>query len=227
VVGGTRDADAETEVDFPFRRQIQIDGGENLVLLERCGQEVSGWPDRAIIFDAASNFFREVVAEFEVWRENETLAHRLAVEGSVESGVETEVPAVDLLIDDGTHFPGPGIGGELAALVADFIGEAEADGPFPFFGDSDAGTDVVADPLNALATTFGSENVKANFEPVGEAVSDLDGFMLGVVGGIDAVDDGLAAIDSEIAVELDHGVVGLDQVVAVNLNFVVVLGAGG
>ena len=227
MIGGARDADAEAEVDFPLRGQIQVDCRKNLVLLKRAGQEVRGWPYGAVVFEAARDFLRKVVAEFEVWGENETLAHRLTVQRFVEGGIETQIPTVDLLIDDGAHFPCPGVGGKRAALISDFVGEAEADGPFPFFGDGDAGTDMVADPLNALAAAFGSEDVEAYFEPVGEAVGDFDGFVLGVVGGIEAVDDGFGAVDGEIAVELDHGVVRFDKIVAVDLNFIVVLSAGG
>jgi hypothetical protein len=51
---------------------------------------------------------------------------------------------------------------------------------------------MVADPLDALAVALGSENVEADFEPVGETVSDLDGLM---VGGIEAVDAGLGAVE--------------------------------
>ena len=146
---------------------------------------------------------------------------------SVERGIEIEIPAAELLIDDGAHLPSPGVGREWAALVADLIGEAQADRPIPFFGDGDAGANVVADPLNALAAALGSEDVEADFEPVGETVGDLDGFVLGMFGGIEAVDDGFGAVDGEIAVEFDHGVVRVDEFVVVNLNFVVVLGAGG
>ena len=197
------------------------------MLLEAGGQEVRGWPYGAIVFQASGDFFGEVVAEFEVRGENETLAHGLAVQGFVEGGIETEIPATELLIDDGTHLPGPRVGGELAALVADFIGKAEADGPVPFFRDGDAGTNVVAHPLDALAAALGSEDIEADFEPVGETVGDFDGFVLGVVSGIKAVDDGFAAVDGEIAVQLHHGVVRLHEIVAVDLNFVVVLRAGG
>jgi len=41
---------------------------------------------------------------------------------------------------------------------------------------------VVADPLHALAAALGSKNIKTRFEPIGDAVSDLDGFVLGVIG---------------------------------------------
>ena len=197
------------------------------MLLKSRWQEICGRSYRTVVFEATGDLFREVVAEFEVRGKNEALAHRLAVQRFVESGIETEIPAAELLIDDGTHLPGPGVGGELAALVADFVGEAEANGPFPFFGDGEARTNMVTDPLNALAAALGSEDVEPDFEPVGETVGDLDGFVLGVVGGIEAVDDGFAAVDGEIAVEFDHGVVRLDEVVAVNLDFVIVLRADG
>jgi len=143
----------------------------------------------------------------------------------IEHGIEIEKPATDLLVYDRTHFPGPGVCGERPALVTDFVGEAEAHGPFPFFGDGDARTDVVTDPLNALAAACGSENVEADFEPVGEAVGDLDGFVFGVVGGVEAILNGLGAVDGEIAVEFEHGVVWVDEVGFVDLDFVVVLGA--
>src|SRR6266849_9862767 len=109
------------------------------------------------------------------------------MEGLVESRVERPIPAADLLIDDGPHFPGPSVGGEFRALVADFVREAKADGPMPFLRNMHAGTDVVADPLHALAAALGGKNIEARLEPVGEAVRDLDGFMLGVVGGEHAV----------------------------------------
>ena len=51
--------------------------------------------------------------------------------------------------------------------------------------------------------------------------------VFGVVGRIQAVDDGLAAVDGEIAVQLDHGVVRLHEIVAVNLDFVVICARAG
>ena len=227
MVGGACDADTEAEVDFPLGRHIQIDGGKNLVLLEAGGQKVRGGAYGAVVFKAAGDFFREDIADFCVGRKNEALADRFAMEGTIESGIEIEIPVAKLLVDDGAHLPCPGIGGKLAALIADFVGEAEADGPLPFFRDGHAGTDMVTDPLNALAAALRGEDIEADLKPIGEAMSDFDGFVLGVVGGIEAIGDSLGAADSEIAVELDHGVVGLDEVVAIDLDFVVFLGACG
>jgi hypothetical protein len=113
----------------------------------------------------------------------------------------------------------------LAGLVADFIGKTEANRPFPLLGDGDTGTNMVADPVYALATALVGEDVEADFELVGETVGDLDGFVLGVVDWIKPVGHGLSAINGEITVELNHGVAGINQIGAVDLNFVIVLRA--
>ena len=33
MIGGTCQSNSQAEIDFPFGREIQIDGGKNLVLL--------------------------------------------------------------------------------------------------------------------------------------------------------------------------------------------------
>ena len=66
MIGGARDADAEAEVDFPLGRKIQVDSGENLVLLLKRGEEVRGWADGTVILDPARNLFVEVVADFHI-----------------------------------------------------------------------------------------------------------------------------------------------------------------
>src|SRR5258708_35595423 len=125
-------------------------------------------------------------------------------EGIVERGVEREMPAVDLLVDDGTHLPGPGIRGKFAPLVSDFVRKAEADGPFPFWRNADARADVVADPLKSIAIALVGKDVEAGFKPIREAVSNLDGFVHRVIRGQDAVLNSLAAINGEVAVKLDY-----------------------
>src|SRR5713101_3901068 len=96
-------------------------------------------------------------------------------------------PSADLLVDDGPHLPGPRIGGKFAPLVSDFIRKAQSDRPFPFLGYSEARADVVADPLKSTAIAFIGKNVEAGFEPVREAVGNLDGFVFRVIRGQDAV----------------------------------------
>src|SRR5258708_38966611 len=129
---------------------------------------------------------------------------RVTVERLVERGVEREIPAVDLLVDDGTHLPGPGIRGKFAPLVSDFVRKAEADGPFPFWRNADARADVVADPLKSIAIALVGKDVEAGFKPIRKAVSNLDGFVHRMIRGQDAVLNSLAAINGEVAVEQDY-----------------------
>jgi|HubBroStandDraft_4_1064222.scaffolds.fasta_scaffold04094_5 hypothetical protein len=150
----------------------------------------------------------------------------LAVERSVERGIKRPIPASDLLIHDGTNFPGPRVHRILPTLVADFIREAHAHGPVPFLRYGNSRPDMISHPLPALTFSYGSEDVKATFKPVIEAVSDLHRFMLGVIGWVNTINDCFRTVDREIAVELNHRVSGIDQIRSVHLDFVVVLSTG-
>ena len=82
---------------------------------------------------------------------------------------------------------------------------------------------MVADPIPSQAILCGSENVKAGFEPIRKTVSDFDRFVQLMICGIHAVDRGLETLKSEIAVQFDHGVAGIDKVRTIYLDFVIVL----
>ena len=84
---------------------------------------------------------------------------------------------------------------------------------------------MVADPLDALAAALAGEDVEADLRPVVDALRDLDGLVLGVIGGLHAVDDVALAVGGEVGVELDHGGAGSDRVGAIDLDLVVALGA--
>src|SRR5260370_40906805 len=99
--------------------------------------------ERAVILDASRDFLGEIVAELEVGRENETLIHTWPMEGSVKRGIERKIPRAELLIDNRPDFPRPGVCGVSAALPADFVREADADGPVPLGGNAHAGTDEI------------------------------------------------------------------------------------
>ena len=58
-------------------------------------------------------------------------------------------------------------------------------------------------------------------------MGDFDGLVLGMIGREHAILHRLGTVDGEIAVQLHHGFAGLDRVVAIDLDFVVVLGPGG
>ena len=66
MVRGPGDTHAHTEIDFPLGREIEVDGGKELVLLEGDRIKVGGGPDRAVILKAAGDFLGEIVAEFEI-----------------------------------------------------------------------------------------------------------------------------------------------------------------
>src|SRR5260370_33754600 len=132
------------------------------------------------------------------------------VQGPVKSRVEVQIPTANLLIDDRAHLPGPGIRGKFAALIADLIRETEPNGPMPFFRNAHARANVVAHPLDPISIALGGNDVKDGFNPIREAMGNLNGFVLGVVGGKNSILSGLAAVNREIAMQLDHGAVRRD-----------------
>lgn len=223
MIGGMRDADAEAEIDFPLRREIEVDDRKELVLLLACGKKIGGRTNRPVVFESTGDFSRKVVAELEIRRECDSLIDTFTVEGPVKGGIEREIPAAGLLVDNGANFPGPGVGRKSAPLITNLVGEAEANGPLPFLGYVHARPNVVAHPIPALAVLRGSENVEPGLEPIIKAVRNLDSLMELVIGGEKAVFRGLRTLKREVAVELDHGMVRLHLIVAVDLNFVVVL----
>ena len=165
--------------------------------------------------------------------EGDAVADAGTVPGTVNGGVEGEVETAGLLVDDRPDFPGPGVGLEACALVADLVRDAEAYGEVPALGGADARADVVADPLDALAVALGGEDVEADLGPGGDALSELDGFVLSVVGGEGAIGleagagEGLEAIDGEVAVELDHEHFGRDGFRTIDLDLVIILRVRG
>jgi hypothetical protein len=70
VIGRACQTHAKAEIDLPLRRDIQINRGENLVLLLRDRIESGDLADRPAIFEARGDLGSEVVAELEVWRKD-------------------------------------------------------------------------------------------------------------------------------------------------------------
>src|SRR6266702_3145161 len=73
VVGGGSGADAEAEIELPFGRDVEIDRSKKLLLLLPCGIELGGGTKGTVILQSACDLFREVVAEFEIGRETDSL----------------------------------------------------------------------------------------------------------------------------------------------------------
>src|SRR5208282_2141953 len=105
----------------------------------------------------------------------------------VKRWVKREIPASYLFIHNRPEFVGPGIGRELAALVAYFLRYAHAHRPVPSFWGTHPRPDVGADEIPAIAVLQRREKVKACLKPVREAVRDLQGFVPLVVRWVHAI----------------------------------------
>ena len=191
------------------------------------GVEAGDRPQAAVVLEAEADLLDNVVADLEVGRELESLAHALAVQRAIEGGIERQIPAPQLLVHDGTDLPGPGVHRELPALVADLVRQAHPDRPVPALRYAHARANVVTDPLPSVAGAGRGENVPADFEPVVEAVRDLQGLVECVLRGQQTVFDGLAPFGGEVAVQFNHGSGPGHSLRAVYLDLVVVLGGYG
>src|SRR5258708_10979511 len=96
----------------------------------------------------------------------------------------------------------------------------------PRRGNPEPRPNMIANPLPATMGLNCGEDVEAGLKPVVDSLRNFNRFVLGVVGGLEAVNYSLAAIYREVRVELDHSGARSYCVVAVDLNFVVVLGGG-
>lgn len=162
VVGGGGGAEAYAEVDLPFWREVEVSDDEDLLLLVVERVKAAEAAVVGVVLEAGVDLLGEVVTDLCSGCEGDALIDVGAVPGTFEGWVEGEVPATEGLVDDGTEFPGPGIGGVDGALVSDLGGEADADGPVPGGRDANAGADVIADPLDAVSGLDAGEDVEAD-----------------------------------------------------------------
>ena len=84
---------------------------------------------------------------------------------------------------------------------------------------------MIAYPLGAQPALLAGENVEAHLRPFVETLGDLDGFVFGAIGGSHAAEGLALAVGGEVRVQLDHGAARSLRFRAVNLNFIVALGA--
>src|SRR6202453_5500257 len=195
VIGRGGGADADTEVDLPERRDIEVGDDKELLLLVVHGGDGAYRVIIGVILEPTADYRGEIVADLGAGREAPALIDVGAVQRAFQCRVDREVPAADRLVDDGPHFPGPGVRREGGALEADLGGQADAHRPIPGVGHPNARSDVIADPLNALAVLLGREDIEADFGPVREAFGELDSLVLLMVGWQYAVDDVLLAVN--------------------------------
>src|SRR4051794_4252562 len=96
----------------------------------------------------------------------------------------------------------------------------------PAFRDPESRANVIANPLPSAIWLNAGENVETGLEPIRDSLRDLHSLMISVVGGQHAVNHGLAAVNRQVGMQLNHGAMRRHHVGAVNLDFVVVLGEG-
>ncbi len=89
--------DAYPKVELPLRRDIEIDGRKDLMLLFALWTKTAQRPERSVIFKAAIDLFRDRIGDFEVGSElKATLSAR-----SVESALDRIWSAPAERSDDG------------------------------------------------------------------------------------------------------------------------------
>src|SRR3974390_2557661 len=131
VIGAGGYAHANSEIDLPFRRHVQIERRHELLRLQRERIEVTDRTPATVILQTKRNDLGEVPRDFGVGREAPLLIGGQPDNAAVEGGVDRPVKPALLLVDDGTNFDVPRGGGVLRALVAELYREASADWPVP------------------------------------------------------------------------------------------------
>src|SRR2546430_11698100 len=104
MVGAAGHPHAHAKVELPFRREVQVDGRKDLLLLVLQRVEACDRTERAVVLESGGNLGTEVVAEFEVGRELKSLLDAGSVERAVHRGVERPVPPPRLLAYYGPDF---------------------------------------------------------------------------------------------------------------------------
>src|SRR5581483_11688852 len=187
VVGAAGGADADTEVELPLRAEVEVDGGHDLVLLLAQRVEVADGSQPAVVLQAKRRALRHVEAELRVRRELKAPLLGRSAERFLQGGIERQVPAIDLLVDDRPDLPRPGVGAEVGADVAELGRKTQADGPVPLLRHRDARADVGADEVPSALGLDRAEQIEAGLKPVVEAARDLQRLVEGMMGGENAI----------------------------------------
>src|SRR5271154_1703013 len=100
------DSNAGAKVEFPVRTEIDVDGRKKRLLLVAQWIETGDGAKRPIILETEGDLLGDVVAHLHVWREGHPFAYFEAVEGTIHGGIESQVPAAQLFVDDRPDLPG-------------------------------------------------------------------------------------------------------------------------
>ncbi len=193
------------------------------MLLFAFGIEARERAQRAIIFKSDIDLLCYRVSDFEVRGELETFLFSWSCKRALQRGIERKIPTAEILIDDRTNLPTPRIFGKLSAHEADLLRKTNPYRPMPLWRNSKARPNVRADIIPSAAVACAGEDIEAGFEPIVEAVGDLDRLVPGVMRWQRAVDGFLRAFRSEVVVQFDHCDAAWDCLRAIDLDLVIVL----
>src|SRR5260370_36540706 len=135
-----------------------------------------------IVFNAPSDHFGEVPADFDRRREVEAQVHVRPVQGALQRRIDCPLKATLLFVHDGADLPGPGVRRKAGALVSDFLGDTYSYRPMPLWRYAHPRPDAIAHPLHAQAALLGGQDIEPHLCPSVDALGELDG------SGVDAVD---------------------------------------
>src|SRR5271156_1674187 len=226
VVGTSGRADTNTDIDLPLGRNVEIGYGEDLLLLIVKRVEGADAAIICVVFQPAADDRGEVITDFCRRREANPSLGIGTVPSPLQRRIDSEVPTPGRLVNNRTYLPCPCIWRINFSLVADLSRNTKADWPMPRVRHTHAGTDVIADPLNAAAVLLAGEDIEADFEPGVDPLRKFERFVLLVVRGIDPIDDVLLSFCREIRMQFDHQAFRRHGICTIDLNFVVSLRAG-
>src|SRR5207253_2573231 len=211
---------------FPLGRDVQVDGGKDLMLLLASGIEAADWTKRAVVFKSGVDFPGDGIRNFEVRSELETFLFSGPGQGAFQCGIEREIPASEILIDNRTNLPAPHIFGKLSSHEPDLLRKTNAYRPTPLWRYPKARPDVRADIIPSAAIARAGEDVKAGLEPIVEPMRDLDRLVPRVIRRQRATVGLLRALGSKVIMQLEHRDAAGNSFRTIDLNFVIVLSGG-
>ena len=105
MVGAAGQPYSDTKIKFPFGRHVEIDGREYLMFLIALWIKACEGSKSAVVFNSRIDLLRNRIGNFDVGRKLKTAFRSRTVERALKSGIEREVPATKVLVDDRTNLP--------------------------------------------------------------------------------------------------------------------------
>src|ERR1035438_7098854 len=180
-------AHADSKVDLPLRRNIQIERGHELLRLARERIEFSNRPQTTVVFKAEGHDLGEVPGDLRVRSELPPASSLGPGVGFLECRIDGPVQTPLLFVYDGPYLQAPDRTGEDRASISEFRRQTDANRPMPAFRCTHSRPDVIAHPPPSLVIWHRSEDVEPGLEPGRDALRDLDCLMQFVLGGQDSV----------------------------------------